>query len=172
MKTMFVHLMAFFLLVGLLTVSHECQAQRRRNPVTFYDYEVECMGVGSDGTQFLKVWSYGRRVNRAISQAKRNAVHAVIFRGITSGKPGCMQRPLVTRPDTGQQHREFFEAFFREGGRYLNFVAITSDGHIADEDRLRVGRRFKVGVEVTVMHSALRKELEAANVIPRLGTGF
>lgn len=172
MKKMFAYSMTFFTLAGLLMVSHDCQAQRRRNPAAFYDYEVECMGTGRDGTQLLKVWGYGRRVDQAVDQAKKNAVHAVIFRGITSGKPGCMQRPLATRPGTEQQHREFFEAFFREGGRYLNFVSITTDGSIDPRDRLRVGREFKVGVVVTVMHSALRKELEAANVIPALGSGF
>ena len=172
MKKMITLSMTALVVVGFLIVSHGCQAQRRTNPAAFYDYEVECMGTGRDGTQLLKVWGYGRRVNQATEQAKKNAVHAVIFRGITSGKPGCMQRPLATRPGTEQQHREYFEVFFKEGGRYLNFVSITFDGSIDPEDRLRVGRKFKVGVVVTVMHSALRKELEAANVIPALGSEF
>ena len=165
-------LLTLALMLGFLCMNSSCSAQRKKNPAAFYDYEVECMGTGRDGTQLIKVWGYGKNANKAIDQAKKNAVHAVIFRGIAAGKPGCMQRPLATRPGTEQQHRAYFEAFFKDGGKYLNYVAITSDGSIDPKDRLKVGREYKIGVIVTVMHAQLRKELEAAGVIPALGQGF
>lgn len=165
-------MLSFVFLITLMTTNSSCSAQRRKNPAAFYDYEVECMGTGRDGTQLIKVWGYGRNANKAIDQAKKNAVHAVIFRGITAGQPGCMQRPLATRAGTEQQHRTYFDAFFKDGGKYLNYVALTTDGSIDPKDRLRVGRDYKIGVVVTVMHAQLRKELEAAGVIPALGHGF
>jgi hypothetical protein len=172
MKKTMTAFLSFILLVGMMAVNISCSAQRKKNPAAFYDYEVECMGTGRDGTQLMKVWGYGRKANKAIEQAKKNAVHAVIFRGIAAGKPGCMQRPLATRPGTEQQHRQYFETFFADGGKFLNYVAVTSDGSIDPRDRLKVGREYKIGVVVTVMHANLRKELEAAGVIPALGGGF
>jgi hypothetical protein len=160
---------AILLITSVTTTS---SAQRKKNTATFYDYEVECMGTGRDGTQLIKVWGYGRNVAKAIDQAKKNAVHAVIFRGIAAGKPGCMQRPLATRPGTEQQQSAYFDNFFADGGKHLNFVSITSDGSIDPKDRLKVGRQYKVGVIVSVMHAQLRKELEAAGVIQALGDGF
>ncbi len=172
MKKSFSSLLSLVFLITIVATNSSCSAQRGKNQAAFYDYEVECMGTGRDGTQLIKVWGYGRNANKAIDQAKKNAVHAVIFRGIAAGKPGCMQRPLSTRPGTEEKHRAYFDIFFRDGGRYLNFVAITTDGSIDPKDRLKVGRDYKIGVVVTVMHAQLRKELEAANVIPALGHGF
>lgn len=143
-----------------------------KNSAVFYNYEVECMGTGMDGTQLIKVWGYGRKPDDAIEQAKKNAVHAVIFKGITSGKPGCMQKPLSTEVGGEQQHQEYYNAFFSKGGKYLNFVSITNDGSINPNDRLKTGSQYKIGEVVSVSHSLLRKELEAAGVIKKLDAGF
>ena len=40
-------------------------------------------------------------------------------------------------------------------------------------DRIKVSRKqYKVGVVVSVKHSALRRELETAGIINKLGGGF
>lgn len=136
---------------------------------TIDNYEMECMGTGMDGTQLIKVWGYGRKPDDAILQAKKNAVHGVIFKGILAGKPGCMVKPLVTEPGAETKYNEYFEAFFTNGGKYLNFIALSGDGM---QDRIKVGKQYKVGILVSVMHSALRKELEAAGIVKKLDNGF
>lgn len=161
-----------FLLAGLLLFSMTGYSQKKKNPAAFYNYEVECMGTGMDGTQLIKVWGYGKKPNDAVENAKKNAVHAVMFKGILNGKPGCMMRPLITEPGAEQQYQDYFTAFFKTGGKYLNFVSVSNDGSIDPKDRLKVGGQYKVGVLVSVSHSSLRKELEAAGIIRALGTGF
>lgn len=134
------------------------------------NYEVECMGTGMDGTQLVKVWGFGTDPEKAAYQARKNAVHAVVFKGINAGKPGCMTRPLVTQPGAEELHREFFGTFFTDGGRYLNFVSMANDGTV---DRIKMtSREYKVGSVVSVRHAALREELEAAGIIKKLGQGF
>lgn len=160
------------LLAGLLLFSFSGFSQKKNNPAAFYNYEVECMGTGMDGTQLIKVWGYAKKPGDAIEIAKKSAVHAVMFKGILNGKPGCMVRPLITEPGAEQQYQDYFTAFFKEKGKYLNFVNVSSDGSIDPKDRLKVGKQYKVGVLVSVSHSALRKELEAAGIIRALGTGF
>ena len=66
----------------------------------------------------------------------------------------------------------FFTEFFKEGGKYLNYVAISNDGSISDEDRLKVGKKLKIGVILSVQKANLRRELEAAGIVKKLNSGF
>lgn len=148
----------------------QTKSQKRAAGYVIGNYEVECMGTGMDGTQLVKVWGFGKKPEDAIYQARKNAAHAVLFKGITGGKPGCMQSPLVTKPGAEVQHAEFFQNFFSDGGSYLRFVSQTGDGSV---DRIKIDKKtYKVGVIVSVMHAQLRRELEAAGIIPKLGQGF
>ena len=165
--------LAGILILILLVVSiADAQTRRDRKAAGYVmgNYEVECMGTGMDGTQLVKVWGFGKKPQDAAYQARKNAVHAVIFKGIAGGRPGCMMRPLVNRPGAEVQHADFFNNFFSDGGSYLRFVSQTGDGSV---DRIKVDRNtYKVGVVVSVMHAQLRRELEAAGIIPPLGQGF
>lgn len=158
-------LMAFSLLVN-----GQSRSERRAAGYVIDNYEVTCMGTGMDGTQLIKVWGFGKKPEDAIHQARKNAVHAVIFKGILGGQPGCMQRPLVNKPGAEVQHADYFNNFFSNGGSYLRFVSQAGDGSV---DRIKIDKRtYKVGVVVSVMHAQLRRELEAAGIIPKLGQGF
>jgi hypothetical protein len=93
-----------------------------------------------------------------------------MFKGIIGGKPGCMQSPLVNKPGAEVQHSDYFNNFFSDGGSYLRFCSQTGDGSV---DRIKIDKRtYKVGVIVSVMHAQLRRELEAAGIIQKLGQGF
>ncbi|HAX95839.1 MAG TPA: hypothetical protein DCY35_04860 [Prolixibacteraceae bacterium] len=158
------------LLAFSITVNGQSRNERRAAGYVIDNYEVTCMGTGMDGTQLIKVWGFGKKPEDAIHQARKNAVHAVIFKGILGGQPGCMQRPLVNKPGAEVQHADYFNNFFSNGGSYLRFVSQAGDGSV---DRIKIDKRtFKVGVVVSVMHAQLRRELEAAGIIPKLGQGF
>ncbi len=158
----------------LLLIFYSCSttssSNKRMAGYVMGNYEIECMGTGMDGTQLVKVWGFGTTPEKAAYQARKNAVHALMFKGVNAGKPGCMTRPLVTQPGAEEMHREFFNTFFTDGGRYLNFVSQANDGSM---DRIRISsREYKVGTVVSVRHAALREELEAAGIIKKLGQGF
>jgi hypothetical protein len=166
------NLISISLIFMLCTFTTEAQSKKQRAAAgyTISNYEVECMGTGMDGTQLIKVWGFGRKPDDAIYNAKKNAVHAIIFKGILGGKPGCMTRPLINKPGVEEQHREYFNSFFSDGGRYLAFVSQTGDGKV---DRIKVSNKdYKVGIIVAVMHSQLRTELEAAGVLKEISRGF
>lgn len=168
LKNVMLTTMIFF----LFSLTTEAQTKKQRTAAGYLvsNYEVECMGTGMDGTQLIKVWGFGRKPDDAIYMAKKNAVHAVIFKGILGGKPGCMTRPLISQPGAEEQHREYFNSFFSNGGRYLAFVSQTGDGKV---DRIKVSNKdYKVGIIVAVMHSQLRTELEAAGILKELSRGF
>lgn len=136
-----------------------------------WEYEIEPVSVGTQGTYLIKVWSYSRNPELAIEQAKRNAVHGVIFKGFggISGVPG--QHPLADSPNLEVEQAEFFRNFFANGGKYMKFVNITNDGLVAAEDRLKIGKEYKIGVVVSVNVAGLRRDLEEAGIIRSLGSG-
>ena len=82
------------LLLMAITGFAQTKKEKKMAGYVIGNYEVECMGTGMDGTQLIKVWGYGNKPDDAVYQAKKNAVHAVIFKGITGGKPGCMTRQI------------------------------------------------------------------------------
>jgi hypothetical protein len=161
------------MLVALVTMAG-CGAQRIADKETHeFRYELEAAGVGEQGTYQVKVWTYSRNPRVALEQAKKNAVHGVIFKGF-AGKdrrvPG--QRPLATDASGERDRADYFEPFCATGGRYQQFVSLVNNGAIAPGDRFRVGKEYKVGVVVSVSVSELRKELENAGIIKKLGSIF
>lgn len=137
-------------------------------------YEVQCVGVGNEGTKLIKVFSYSKKPTVAIEQSKKNAIHAMIFQGFNGNSgSGCpTQKPLTNNPALEQEKSEYFDQFFADGGKYMKFVSISGDGEVAAEDRMKVGKEYKIGVVVSVLYDLLRKDLEAAGIIKGLSSGF
>ena len=54
---------------------------RRLSFKSWDNYEINIQKVGTDGTKFVKVWGFGKKMDDAIMNAKMNAVHACLFRG-------------------------------------------------------------------------------------------
>lgn len=137
-------------------------------------YEIQCVNVATEGSFIVKIFSYSKNKDVAVEQSKKNAVHAIIFRGIPQNEEGCVnQPPLARHPNLEEKNREYFEAFFSEDGDYRKFVTLTTDGAIAPGDRLKINKKeYKIGLIVSVDVKGLRKELEAAGVIKGLSSGF
>ena len=158
--------------VGFESFSQAVSKAKANDDTENFVYEIEGVDIGTQGTYLVKVWSYSKRPSVATEQAKKNAVHGVIFKGFVgrAGVPG--QRPLTTNPNIEQEKKEFFDNFFADGGKYMKFVTVSGDGSVAAEDRMKVGKRYKIGVIVSVNVSELRKDLETAGIIRSLNSGF
>ena len=148
-----------------------CRSAKLTDPrtSTSYDYEVVFIRTGVEGTELFKVFSYGRNERECIEAAKVNAIKAVLFKGI----PGSgLQRPMITEAGAEEKYKAYFNQFFSSGGRYLNFVALSSDGSIDSTDRMKVGGLVKIGFIVSVQKDNLRKELQDDKIIKSLSSGF
>lgn len=160
------------ILLGFVNTSTAQSKKKADNDTRNWRYEIEAVGVGTQGSYLIKVWSYSKNKNVAIEQAKKNAVHGVVFKGFTGkqGIPG--QKPLALNSNLEQERAEFFIPFFENGGKYLKFVSLADDGSVAAGDRMKVGKEYKIGVIVSVSVGLLRKDLEDAGIIRGLSNGF
>jgi hypothetical protein len=150
-------------------------AQSRKERKAMYDskfnYEVQSLGVGQDGTKLLKVWGYGKKPHDALFEAKKNTVAAVIFRGIPAGN-GAASTPPILSVDGYEKHMDFFDDFFKAGGMYLSFVNVTTDGIPGGADRVKMKKGYKVNLSSSVNYTALRKYLEEKGIAKKMDAGF
>ncbi len=135
-------------------------------------YEIEAVSEGKEGTYLVKVWSYSRKPNIAIDQAKKNAIHGVIFQGVIGSNRVSSQPPIALDPGIEIQHADFFNSFFKDGGEYNKYVSISNDGSISPGDRQKVDKDYKIGVLVSVRKDLLRSSLEKAGIVKGLSSGF
>lgn len=150
--------------LGMLSLG-ACSSQK----TVSYNYEMVCQGVGLQGSNLVKVYSYAGTAEGAIKQAKKDAVHGVLFKGIVGGN-GCSPQPPIVSSEELNANRAFFDNFFKND--YERYVNLSSDGSTSPKDRLKVGSQYKVGVVVSVNKNELRRYLESQNIIKKLGHIF
>jgi len=162
-----------FILLVLATSTLFSQTRKERKAMydSQYNYEIACLGVGNDGTKLIKVWGYGKKVDNAIYDAKRTAVAAVIFRGVPAGN-GAAPTPSLLPIDGYEKSMDFFDEFFKDGGMYLSFVNLTTDGTPGGKDNIKMSHGYKVAVSASINFNELRKYLQDKGIVKRLDAGF
>lgn len=132
-----------------------------------FQFETECLGIELDGSQTLKAWGNGRNRRDAIEQAKKNAVNDVIFKGISAGNSQCDKKPLVTDPMAREKNAAYFNTFFADNGKYLDYVSLADERFFSKIMRDRKPARQSVthGIVVRVLRSELKKKLMNDGII-------
>lgn len=168
------------ILAIILLFAFSCDTFAKRKKMdkdTFqWRYEIEpAIGQAKQGSCLVKVWTYARRTDEAKTQAAKNAVHGIIFKGYAASTDGSRlpaQKALVTDYETEKNHSAYFEEFFKDGGRYMRFVTLVNNGIPGHGDLIKVGKEYKIGIIVSVKKDDLRKELETTGIIRALNAGF
>ncbi|MEI7829679.1 MAG: hypothetical protein WCI31_07905 [Prolixibacteraceae bacterium] len=155
----------------MVTVCGQTRKERKAMYDSQYNYELACLAVGNDGTKLIKVWGYGKKVDNAIYDAKRTAVAAVIFRGVPAGN-GAAPTPSLLPVDGYGLNMDFFDEFFKDGGMYLSFVNLTTDGTPGGADNIKMSHGYKVAVSASINFNELRKYLQDKGIVKRLDAGF
>lgn len=135
------------------------------------NYEVVMLGVGSDGTKVFKIYATEKNVERAIALAKKAAIEVTLFRGLPA-KGSIAATPRLVDNQTREANADYFDTFFESGGRYLQYLNVTTDGVPSGQDRLKIKGGYKVGLSVQVLYDNLRSDLEADGIIKSLNYGF
>ena len=166
-------LFSLFFLFSFINVFGQVSAQSKANRDTQrFRYEIEAHGEGVEGTYLVKVWTYSRSPKVSITQAKKNAVHGVIFQGYAGTGRVAGQPPLCSSPSAEIQFADYFNSFFANNGPFLKYVSISGDGSVAAGDRLFVGGEYKIGVIVSVRKDLLKADLVEAGIVKTINSGF
>jgi hypothetical protein len=166
-------------LIGItISMASDAQSRNKKRKLEYnsaYNYEVATVAVGVDGTKLVKVWGYGKKVEDAIRKAKADAIACALFKGYPAGGGGAAGATPAIISDRGalEKNADYFEEFFKPGGKYLNYVNLSNDGPPSGKDRVKVNRKtYKVGVVLSIAYNELRKEMEAEGIARKLDSGF
>ncbi|MCX6309738.1 MAG: hypothetical protein NTY32_13230, partial [Bacteroidia bacterium] len=122
-----VSLLATLVLLMVLPSAAQSRKERKMLYHSQYNYEIEPVGVGQDGTKVFKVWGTGDKIFDAVQTAKANAVAACIFKGLTGGAGTAPTPAICSEPNIENTQAAYFEEFFQVGGKYLQYIARTSE---------------------------------------------
>lgn len=164
-----------FCLLPLLVFSQSKRSMKKADENTAaWVYDVELgKHTATQGSKMVKIWSIAPNAMAAIKQAPKNAVHAVIFKGVPANQYGVEVKPLDRTARADIDHAAFFSNFFAEGGKYMQFVTLVNNGNIAPGDLIKLSKKeYKVGVLVIVRYDDLRKYLESEGIVKGLSSGF
>lgn len=157
---------SFLLVVGTAVMLWSCKTPTNvSSEYANYGFEIECLGLDPDGSQTIRTWGSGINKSKAIEQAKRNAVEAVIFKGITAGTGDCNKRPLVNEANARERYEDYFNRFFAQGGAYNRYVRLEEKRTSRIKSKNSSMEAWSVVVKID--RTALRQRLENDNLISK-----
>jgi len=138
--------------------------ERTRN----WQYESICSESGGTGSSYLlQVASYVGDPRLALNQAKKNAIHAVLFKGVAGNNLGCTAKEPLIENGVYNDNFEYFEDFFYNTRQYNQFATSPSGSAESSEKLKRKMNRVTFIISVNV--DELRKKLEYDKIIVPLG---
>ena len=133
------------------------------------NYQTECVSVDTDGYVTIKIWDTKKGTTYLAGQARKDAIHAILFSGI-SGVNGCAtQPPFLNKSEDQKNFKSIEKRFFAKKGKWPMFTRSA-----ATETTLPASlgtKNWKV-YQVSISKKELRKYLEDQKIIKSLNNGF
>lgn len=147
-----------------------CAQQKKvvNRETTQWRYEIQAaVGQGQAGTALVRIYTYSKKAQLAESQAGKNAVHGVLFKGYPGRYEGNIRivgrDAMIADVEAERKDSAYFVQFFKDGGAFQRYVSYINNG--TPDEVLRVGKEYKIGVTVVVMVDQLRKRLEDDGIL-------
>lgn len=157
--------------LGILLATLPSQAKKYKyvlNP----PFEIEQVRVAVKGTKFVQSWAVAKNADKAIEQAKLNAVAAMLFTGIA---PNDVLGAGVTPPlfsqgmDAYAQNKEYFDQFFGEGV-YLKYAVDVNSTYPTGQNNVKTPQGRRVGVYLQLLYDQLREDMIKEGLIKSMGS--
>ncbi len=152
---------AFIILVSSLILLSF--AQKVRN------YQTECISNDIDGYITIKIWDTKKGAKYKPEQARKDAIHAILFSGISGGNGCTTQPPILNKTEEQENFKTIEKSFFAKKGKWSMFTRSS-----ATETTLPANlgiKNWKV-YQVSISKNELRKYLEEQKIIKSLTNGF
>jgi hypothetical protein len=139
--------------------------------VTTYanNYQTECVSLETDGYVTIKIWDTKKGKTYTTQQARKDAVAAILYSGVSSTNGCITQPPILNKAEEQQNFKSIEKKFFSKNGKWIVFtrssaVETTLPNSLGE-------KKWKV-YQVSVSREELRIYLEEQKVIKALNTGF
>ena len=148
------------LLLCLTANSVFAQKNNEKRSVLDQQYEVQYIGVGQDGTKVFTVTTTAKNATEGIEMAKRDAIAACLFRGITASEQ-TKATPAIVSYAVAEENITFFENFLAlptkktPGGQYHRFINKTGQ-----PKSVKNGKVFSISVDVQVLYDELLQYMQ------------
>jgi len=132
-------------------------------------YQTECISLESDGYIAIKIWDTSKGAKYNAEQARKDAIQAILFSGISSGNGCSTQPPILNVSEEQNKFKNIEKSFFAKNGKWSMFTRSA-----ATETTLPASlgaKNWKV-YQVSISKNELRKYLEEQKIIKSLTNGF
>lgn len=149
------------LLILCLFIAFNIDAKKKDSII---GYDIEYSGAeGVSGSYMIQVWINTTKATLSTEDFKRYAVEGILFKGYARPQQERIN-PMVTDA-VKQAKSDFFNAFF-ENGDYSKYASVLGN----TIKNLKISKKeYRLGMIVSVSESVLRKDLEEAGIISKLG---
>jgi hypothetical protein len=133
------------------------------------NYQTDCVSLETDGYVTIKIWDTKKGAKYNAEQARKDAIHAILYSGI-SGSNGCTtQPPILNKSEEQENFKSIEKSFFSKKGKWSIFTR-SSATETTLPAKLGV-KNWKV-YQVSISKNELRKYLEEQKIIKSLTNGF
>jgi hypothetical protein len=132
-------------------------------------YQTECVSIETDGYVTIKIWNTKKGEKYKAEQARKDAIHSILFSGISGGKGCATQPPILNKAEEQENFKRINRRFFSKRGRWSIYTRSS-----ARETTLpsSLGNSNWKVYEVSISKNELRKYLEEQKIIKSLTNGF
>jgi len=133
------------------------------------DFQTECVKIENDGYITIKIWNPKKGSKYKSVHARKNAIYAILFSGVSGGKACSTQLPILNKPEFIDNFKRIEKNFFSKKGKWSSFTrSANSETTLSDniEDK-----KCKI-YEVSISKNELRKYLEEQKIIKSLTNSF
>ncbi len=132
-------------------------------------YQTECVSLDTDGYYTIKIWDTKKANGYRPEDARRDAIHAILYAGI-AGVNGCSsQQPILSKIEDQEAFKRIAKAFFSNKGKWSSF---TRSATTATTTPVSLGKKEWKVYQVSISKSAIRKYLEDLKIIKSLNNQF
>lgn len=132
-------------------------------------YQTECVTIETDGYVTIKIWDTKKGAKYKPEQARKDAVNAILFSGISGGTGCTTQSPILNKSEEQENFKTIEMSFFSKKGKWAIFTRSS-----ATETTLPASlgiKNWKV-YQVSISKNELRKYLEEQKIVKSLNEGF
>lgn len=136
----------FSLLITLVFAILFCSCKNvSPNPnAGYYKYDVICINSEMDGSITVKSYGMGKNRKDAVDQAMKNALDAVMFKGIRAGNESeCNLAPLIYSEQVKKRMQSISRPFFQIRPKYINLMYLQKKTYVLAGLKMRCSRTLK-----------------------------